>query len=1059
MLAVVQSNRLEALADALVDVVRRPPPPSGVARGPLEPETIVVQNAGMGRWLAQQLARRLGLCANVRFPFPAAFLWDAARAFLADVPEASPLEAAVATWHLTALLRDVAADDDPRFAPLRAYLAAGDERQAWELARRIADVFDQYLVYRPDWILGWEEGEGDDWQAELWRRLVARAGGGHRARVQYDLTRALRNRTPPRAPLPARVSLFGIPTLPPAYVALFQALAEHLDVRFFVVNPSEVYIGDVRAPRERRRDEREPIDGNPLVASLGRQGRELLDLVIGTGEERDAFVAPGDGDLLHALQDDLLVLRDRTREPAPDTTIAAGDRSLQLHVCHSPMREVEVLHDQLLRCFEELPGLDASGIVVMAPDIERYAPCIEAVFGTAPRDRFIPFTIADRSARAESPLVEAFLAVLDLPGSRYEASRLLALLDVAAVRRRLGLGDGDLELVQHWVEESGIRWATDAAMRARLGLPATPEHTWRFGLDRLLLGYAFPGDGVQRVGDVLPTDAVEGSDAQVLGRLAAFVDAVGALDVVLAAPRPPAAWADDLEAVLDELFAPAGIELEAAQAIRTALAALETTAAAASLDTPLSLDVVRAALAELLGAAFSSGRFLAGSVTFCAMVPMRAIPFDVVCLLGLDDRSFPRARRPPSFDRVAEERRPGDRSPRDDDRWLFLEAILSARRRLILSHVGRGIRDNNEIPPSVVVSELLDYVRRGFGNPGVVTRHPLQPFSREYFQPGRPAGLVSYSDDLCRASRRRDGERAAGRPLLSTALPPPAAITLERVPLASLLRFFELPTSWLLRERLRIRLEAATPSAASREPFVLDRLDDYRLREALLALHGRVDDPAELLALLRAQGALPHGAAAAIALDRACAAVADFAERVATARAGERPPLPIEVVAGPVRIAGELRGLTPRGLVDHRLAKPKARDAVSLWLRHLLLNASAPPGIEARSLWLGLEDSFGFAPLADAPALLAALGELFVRGQRELVPLFPQASLAFVEKGEGKARERWDGNEYVGIPGEGDDPYHALAWRDLDPLDSPDFEALADAVMGPLVAHRQKVSA
>jgi exodeoxyribonuclease V gamma subunit len=1047
MLAVVQSNRLEALADALVDVVRVPP----AGRGPLEPETIVVQNAGMGRWLSQQLARRLGLCANVRFRFPAAFLWDAARAFLADVPEASPLEPAVATWHLTALLREVAAGDDPRFAPLRAYLAAGDERQGFELARRIADVFDQYLVYRPDWILAWENGEDDDWQAELWRRLVARAGGRHRARVQYDLTRALRSLTPPRAPLPARVALFGIPTLPPAYVALFQALAEHLDVRFFVVNPSEAYIGDVRPPRDHPRGEIVPIEGNPLVASLGRQGRELLDLVIGQGEERDAFVAPGDADLLHALQDDLLALRDRTRDDEPTGRVAPDDRSLQLHVCHSPMREVEVLHDQLLRCFEELPGLDASGIVVMAPDIERYAPCIEAVFGTAPRDRQIPFTIADRSARAESPLVEAFLAVLELPGSRYEASRLLALLDVAAVRRRLGFAADDLELVQHWVEQSAIRWATDAAMRARLGLPATPEHTWRFGLDRLLLGYAFPGDGIRLVNDVLPVDAVEGSDAEVLGRLAAFVDTLAGLDTALAAPRPPAAWADDLTTVLERLFAPAGRELAAAQAVRVALMELAASAAAAGVDEPLPLDVVRAALGETLGAAVGSGRFLTGGVTFCAMVPMRSIPFEVVCLLGLDDRSFPRARRPPSFDRVAEERRPGDRSPRDDDRWLFLEALLSARRRLILSHVGRGIRDNNEIPPSVVVSELLDYVRRGFGNPAIVTQHPLQPFSRAYFTAVRPAGLVSYSDELCRASRRRDAERTVVEPLLHASLPPIDARAISPVSLADFLRFFELPAAFLLRRRLRIRLEAATPSAVSREPFVPDNLEKFRLREALLALYPRVTEPAEALTILRAQGALPHGAAAAIVLDRAGAAVADFAKRVARARDGELPPLSIDVMAGPVRINGELRGLTPRGLVDHRLAKPRAREKLSLWIRHLLLHVARPAGIELRSLWLGLGDSFAFGPVADPTTPLVTLGELFVRGQSELVPLFPKAALALVEGGEQKARDAWEGNEYVHIPGEGDEPYHVLAWRDLDPLDAA-FEALAAQVMGPLHA-------
>src|SRR5262249_9727016 len=274
----------------------------------------------------------------------------------------------------------------------------------------------------------------------------------------------------------------------------------------------------------------------------------------------------------------------------------ADDRSLQVHVCHGPMREVEVLHDQLHWLFEHHPDLTPADVVVMTPDIEAYAPCIEAVFGGAQGVRRIPFTVADRSLRAESSLVEAFLGLLELRGSRYEADRLLAPLDTPAVHRRFGLAAGDLDLVQRLVRESAVRWGVDAAMRERLGLPAGPEYTWRFGLDRLLLGFALPG-GDHRLRDgVLPGAAVEGSDAQGQGRLAACVEAAAALEDTLAPPRQIGEWAAVLGGVLARFVAPDDAESGAVQQVRAPLLELAHAAGRAGYATPVSIELVRALL-------------------------------------------------------------------------------------------------------------------------------------------------------------------------------------------------------------------------------------------------------------------------------------------------------------------------------------------------------------------------------------------------------------------------------------------------------------------------------
>ncbi len=1056
MLTVWQGNRLETLADRLAAVLREP------LASALTPDVVVVQNTGMARWLSLHLARALGVCANVRFRLPAAFLWETYRAVVPDASDTSAVEPDVATWHLMALLDEVG--DEARFEPVRRYLGDGtDDRKRYELARRLADTFEQYQVYRPEWIAAWEAGDDAGWQPELWRRLVGRGVRHHRAAMHGELLAALG-----RAPierLPPRVSLFGIPALAPAYLDVFQQLGELVDLRLYLLNPCREYWGDVMPARDAARvaRDRDPaamllVSGNDLLASMGKQGRDFLDRVTALGGVHDeAFEAPAGQGMLAVVQGDILALRN-PQPTTPTLAVAASDRSIQVHACHSPMREVEVLHDQLLALFDATPALRPSDVVVMTPDIEGYAPCIEAVFGAAAQ---IPFTIADRSRRAESPLIEAFFGLLELPDSRWEAARLLALLDAAALRRRFGVEATDLPVLQDWVRNAGIRWGIDAAGRAAVDLPATNEHTWRFGLDRLLLGHALADDPPALFADVLPCADVEGTRAAVLGQLLAFTDAAFALDGELTTPRSLGAWSTTLGALLARFFDPDDEEEADAQAVRDALLAMADAATAAAFDTPVALPLVQAHLRRLLDVDAPRGRFLAGRVTFCAMVPMRSIPFEVVCLLGLDVSSFPRTRRPPGFDLMAKEPRRGDRSRRDDDRYLFLEALVSARRAFYVSYVGRSIRDNTEIPPSVLVSELFDYLHRRFTAPdggSVVERHvrvvhPLQPFSRAYFG-GGDGTLFSYSAPLCDASRAlRRGEGRTSAALCGERLAEPDA-GMRIVTPDQLVRFFRNPTQYFLTQRLQMRLAEAAGVLEAREPFRVEGLERYGLRNEMLAL--RLDAAAaDPYVLVRAGGALPHGEVGRAVYRGERAAVDAFAARV-TAALGDAPrtAVPIHLATTPVEVHGPLRGLAPDGLVDFRLAKTKARDLLSLWIRHLLLACAAPEGIALRSLWIGDDSTVELGAVADPAAALQPLLDCYWEGLRRPLHFFPESAFVYcAEDGLPDARDCWEGDDYGFVRGEGEDPYYRAAFRDTDPLDD-EFERLAVLVYRPLLAAR-----
>jgi exodeoxyribonuclease V gamma subunit len=1072
MLILHQSNQLERLADALAEVVRVPMTPT------LAPETIAVQSNGMARWLRLRLADRLGVAANIDFPLPASLIWQLFGRVLPDVPEPSPYDREVLVWRLMGMPSTLV-DAEP-FAPLRAYLAdRDDDLRGYQLASRIADLYDQYLVYRPDWIQDWERGGGDTWHAPLWRELVRSIGGSHRVQMQERFLTALAAGPPGGDALPARLSLFGIPTMPPAQLAVFARLAEHLDVHIFLLNPCRQFWAEIRSEREiaRRAKDRDPRElyletGNNLLAACGKQGRDFLTLLLDCDPHDEAvFDEPGEDSLLHCLQTDILHLRNRGEEEAARTPIRSDDRSIQVHSCHGPMREVEVLYDQLLALFEAHPELEPGDVAVMTPDIDAYAPFIEAVFGTAEPDRRIPFSIADRHRRTEDPVVGAFFSLLEVAEGRFGAEEVLGLLEVEPVRRRFGIAEADLPQIQDWIRATGVRWGVDDESRAALDLPATREHTWRAGLDRLLLGYAMPAGERRLFGGILPYDEVEGAASRVLGRLCTFAEALFAAREELTRPRPVSAWADLFLRLLGR-FLEADEDGEAQVAeLRRAAAALAAESGRAAFDNPVSLAVARSGLQAAIGEGRGGSRFLAGRVTFCAMVPMRSVPFAVVCLIGLNDGSYPRSRRAPGFDLMSDDARIGDRSRRDDDRYLFLEAILSARRALYLSYVGQSNRDNATLPPSVLISELLEYVERGFTleedraslRGRLLTSHPLHAFSPRYFRGGTEASrLFSYSEEYCEASRVR---RSQGRPapFLGRPLAEPSG-EWRTVELARFIRYFQQPTKYLLRERLRIHLEEGEALLESREPFLLDGLAAYGLRQELLDIRlarGSLDDSWEIA---RAGGWLPQGRVGEVCFAATAETVEVFARRIEARRAASRfDPIPVDCDLGPIRLTGWLTAVTPQGFLEYRPTTAKPKDWIGLWVRHLLLCSVRPPGAACESRWLGEDEEIVLGPVEDPLHHLTALAGIYWAGLSRPVPLFPEASLAYAErvrKGQddaqalAAARTAWNGSDFSPKTPESQDPYHRLAFRGLDPLDA-EFARLAREVFRPALEHRR----
>lgn len=1104
------SNRIENLRDRLLHEL------DAGAGDVFAADHIIVPSAALRRHLSLAIADARGICANVEFGFLAQWLWRQIARGVAGVGAESPFAASRLVWRVHAALGDV--DFVGAHPRLAAYLKDGDPLLRYELAQQVAVLLEQYVTYRPDWLSAWRDGHtaaadagaaapaplvdvDAAWQAALWQRIDAELGM-HALHPAQAFTAALRRGGTAWARsigLPPSAHLFALPDMAPLHMQLLQPLAQAMELHLYVLNPCQEFWFDlVDARRLRHLAARGRAQGQEeapgLLVSWGRQTQAHVEALVGIGGdgvEDDADFEPASGTrLLARLQNALLELQPL----APGSVrLADDDRSIELHVCHSLTRELEVLQDHLLGLFARDDGLRPGDVLIALPDLQAAAPLIDAVFGTAPRSRELPYTICGGTpglgaggVAADAP-GRCLLALLALAASRCGASEVFALLQQPPVARRFGLDADALAQLHEALRAAGFHWALDARQRATHGLPATETHTLDDALQRLFLGYALPEHHDQPFAQRLGAGAAAGPMGAALGALWRYAAALQRLRDELQQPRLPAAWAQTLNRALDDFFAPDDAALDDLLALRQTLQQLVDDMQGGGVDAPLPLAVWRAALQARLDDPARGGA-ASGAINFASLSSLRGLPFKVVCLIGLDDGAFPSARRPAEFDLMARHPRRGDRIRREDERGLMLDLLLAARDSLYLSHTGRSVRDNAPLPPSVLVSELLELLLPAIAeDPGsaasraaararLVVEHPLQAFAQVAFRTDADPRLRSRDRELAEALRSglraalpaagaelRDDEAEAAddetvhevqAPFFAAPLPPPGPEWRE-LTLATLTAFFRNPCRALLRRRLNIALPEANDELEDDEPLQADGRALRQVAQRLLpALRDGADADA-LRTLARAGVELPDGPFGAVQLDEELRRLLGYHQRLSDAAHGS--PLPPQTLDLALDLDGEcwrlqapFADLRPKGLVAGRYGDAGAIDHLQGWLQHLALCALAPAGVAAHTRWIARDGSFGFRPVDDATAQLRALVGLYRRGLCEPLRFFPRSAWEWVTQSESAARSTWQ--RYMG-GGEHDDPAYRLALRGIeDPLDAQ-FAQLAHDIYDPLRAH------
>jgi len=1103
-LHIVFSNRIDILGKLFLEEL------ASIPVNPFEAQHVVVPSTAISRYLQLDIAKNNGICANVKFGYLGHWLWQLARIVDVKVPERSPVDPEIMAWLILRFLEDRKFLSYPRLA---SFIKGADDLMRLELAQSVAYIFDHYATYRPDWLMSWREGgkisdfqghqlyEADEeWQMEIWRAITQELNLGNTHPLKTFLEELTeKGHQKSNSKLPGSAAIFAVSVIPPLYLQSICRLSEVMNITLYMINPCREYWFDVVSPKRlaylksMKREAHQEV-GHLLLADWGRATQSAIDLVYEEAtaaqtSETTLFIEPSGDKLIERLQRSILNMENLTPGSAQ---MSETDRSIEIHCCHGTVRELEVLHDRLLDLFATDSTLCADDVVVLTPDIDTFSPAIDAVFGTVPPTHFIPYTIAGRAMASTNSYLQVLLEVLDMVSSRMPASRVFDLLRQTPVARKFELDNEGLKRIRSWMTSSGMCWGIDGAHREKMGVPGEERHTFRWGLDSLFLGVALPHLDEPLAG-FLPYDSLEGSRAKTLGIFWFFVERLTFWKDHLHDSRPAGEWQNILNSILtDFTFCDEKSHGEYDQIVG-AIAELAENWRAATLTQAISARVVRAALID--ADVRRRGAVPSGMVTFASLAAMRGLSYRVVCLIGMNDNAYPRREHPLEFDLIQKGKpRRGDRQRRLEERGIYLDTLLAAREAVHISYTGRDQRNNADMPPSVLVAQLMDYLVQAIApdNPTLedlkaarsrlTVLHPLQPFSRRYFD-GSDSRLFSHVSQYAIAisdttsnvavnitTDMGSNEEEADVPEISqpffNGMPGPPVMEENESPIVTIddLSFFlRNPSRFFLQRQLLIHLPQPEDIIADEEPLTMGFLEDRNFARIIVTAcqaQNRVLKLEEALVIIQASPESPPGAACEAGLSLIWRDLSSLATRLLSATTETKLPpwqstLSLNVNGKIWQLKANYGDLRSCGFVRYRCDQLRGYDYLQTWIQHLFLCASQPDGVSLQTRHFAFDKDLTFGEISqdEARQYLTALLQLYHEGLLKPVPFFRKTAWVYTEKDMKAARNKWSGGFGTSEP-ENADIWHSLAWRGVsDPLGGA-FEEIAQNIFNPIIRHR-----
>jgi exodeoxyribonuclease V gamma subunit len=1005
MISFYSGNQLTALADLLSDLLKSQKPAD-----PFLPQTILVPNRDSAKWLQLQLSDKMGIAANYRFMMPAEWHWNQIREIYPDLPKVLPSDPEPMKWTLFSLLSRP--EVLKRFSRLYNYISEQTESMresaTLKLSRQLASVFDQYLIYRPELILKWDAGKtgsGDEkWQGDLWKLLTEEWNKTfqspichHKAKLFEIAENQFKHK---KNVLGSALFVFNPGLIPSSIARFLEVYSENHPVYLFQNRLTESICKEYECS---------------ILNSLADEAFSIDSIYKFISDEgKNEFCDFHSASILNEV-------KSRITNNKPDEKYEYDvDESIQVRSCHSPLREIETLHQFLLERFETDPALKPDDVLVVTPDLTPYEKMIDAVFGVQEGGiPEIPYRTPSSGFQESLQITNTFLEYVDLLTSRFRFDDVFDLFQSKPVLERFEISESDASKVKEWLEDNYIIWGIDEDHRKEWGQPEQKTHTWKRALQRI-----WDGDiiGSHKVGQ-LGFERYEGvktiTDRDRWAIFNRFFNFLNDARQIVKHQKSASQWCDLLTRWASELFSDSVFSGGAGIALKSGIESLRSQFEASSSVNKLPFNIIRSELeAVLVDRKGKSARFTDG-VTFSSMVPVRGLPFKMIAMIGLNEENFPRKQNAPDFDLMNQNPRVTERDRKKEDKALFLESVMAAGEIFYCSYIGQSKVDNEHLPPSPILSEWIDYLSRitGFKQERWVQHEAISGFSPNAFKNGKNYSKKYYNSMLSTISEPSD--RKGGIQFRNQI---EKEQTGNDIDLIDLIRFFTKHPDWFLRNKFNARLR---DTEDERDEFSLSVLEKHQLFRQIFSWRLSGIETEQIQPIVLDSGIVPAGWSGRKKFN-------DLSESVDAALQvleeldikPELSHIDINIRLKDNRLTGIVENYSNSKLVQINPSSKRGGNLFKAWLNHLAVQAS---GLFENTgtrficdLKKGEPKMITFNPV-DEP--LKVLQE-FINPYRSLsgkpLNFFPDVILEYLEKSPEKepgkalsaAKIKFEGSEY-----------------------------------------------
>lgn len=1004
------SNSLKSLSDRLADRLRD-------TKSVFQPVYIVTQTAGMNIWLKQQLAQKLGIAANIQFLKPN----DAIHLLfqkLSGFYQFNSLSAHDLNW----IIFDVLNEDEfkNRFEKIAEYYnhrGLEGEIKRMALAEKIADLFDQYQIYRAPEIDQWNNKEDweilkvirnetdQEWQKYIWNRARELAAE-HFSDKTYIGKHILNKLNEPEAveklqqEVPA-LYFFGLSLITDYHLQIIYKVSEFIDVEFLFQNPapwqywyddkSEKIVDFLK--RIGKFGSSEKAEGNPLLTSWGKLTQNTFKMFFRDDDTLNTLQdfgveEPEIDSLLHNIQNSVF---NNEKDEISFSNEQIKDGTVTINSCYSPIREVEVLYNYLVHLVDQKnEKLSARDIIVMVSDIDLYGSYIKAVFDNAPYK--FPYTIADESFVVSDTISNALTGILSISENQFTSEKVVGLLEFESIRKQFRIEN--VEIIRKAIQAANIRFGFTGNSELE-----THYVSWDYGLNRILYGLSMFGGTEYGQGEnsFYPIDIVEGFDMFNIVRFVHFVRVLKSNIQSRSKNRTITDWVEYVQNTLitfigeidenpDEDYVLLQNQLNQYNRIK------------AFFEKEVEYEVFKYNFLPTLANARRSSNFASYGITFCSLIPMRSIPFKVVALLGMDLEKFPRMNRPVSFDLIEKKKQTGDRDLKENDKQLFLDTLLSAEDHFYLSYVGQSVKDNEDIPASALVDELVDFIATRSDNPdeirkGFVQKHPLHGFSKKY-NTRENSELYSYL--LNRNS-------TIEKPLDEKKLP---EFDFKEIDVSSVLRFFRNPARAYYQRVLNCYYTTDIQNLDEFERFELEFLEKYSIKENLI--NAAIEFSDEYLTEQKKKGHLPLKNMAQIEMEQLVQEIEAIQQTFNELTTGlETEEIQVDLEIDNSHISGKVNDIYGGNLIAYTVSSKTNKHRFEAYIKYLALVSQGFPGkLYFIDNGAGAVEALKIDP-DKAKQILSEIIEIYKKGHEKLMPFHFEFSI-MADDADLMTREEFD---------------------------------------------------